>query len=109
SNQRHDRREPQRLAADGVEIGQPHHLLRLARRLELGEQPGADRALAEEIVRWSLEQMAYYKAPGWICFVEELPLTATEKIQRGGLKDVVAKLMREGAFFDLRDLKRRQE
>ena len=53
--------------------------------------------------------MAYYKAPGWICFVEELPLTATEKIQRGGLKDVVAKLMREGAFFDLRDLKRRQE
>lgn len=75
----------------------------------IAEQPGADRALAEEIVRWSLEQMAYYKAPGWICFVEELPLTATEKIQRGGLKDVVAKLMREGAFFDLRDLKRRQE
>ncbi|WP_198961006.1 ATP-dependent acyl-CoA ligase [Bradyrhizobium sp. UFLA03-84] len=75
----------------------------------IAEQPGADRALAEEIVRWSLEQMAYYKAPGWICFVDQLPLTATEKIQRGGLKDVVAKLMREGAFFDLRDLKRRQE
>ncbi|TWC07531.1 acyl-CoA synthetase (AMP-forming)/AMP-acid ligase II [Bradyrhizobium macuxiense] len=75
----------------------------------IAEQPGADRALAEEIVRWSLEQMAYYKAPGWICFVEKLPLTATEKIQRAGLKDFVAKLMREGAFFDCRDLKRRQE
>jgi acyl-CoA synthetase (AMP-forming)/AMP-acid ligase II len=72
------------------------------------EQPDADRALAEEIVRWSLEQMAYYKAPGWICFVDRLPLTATEKIQRGGLKDFFAKLMGEGAFFDLRDLKRRQ-
>jgi acyl-CoA synthetase (AMP-forming)/AMP-acid ligase II len=72
------------------------------------ERAGADRALAEGIVRWSLEQMAYYKAPGWICFVDDLPLTATEKIQRGGLKDYVAKLMRDGAFFDLRDLKRRQ-
>jgi acyl-coenzyme A synthetase/AMP-(fatty) acid ligase len=59
-------------------------------------------------VRWSLEQMAYYKAPGWICFVDSLPLTATEKIQRAGLKEFVAKLMRDGAFFDLRDLKKRQ-
>ncbi len=74
----------------------------------IAERAGADRALAEDIVRWSLEQMAYYKAPGWICFVDTLPLTATEKIQRGGLKDFVAKLMRDGAFFDLRDLKRRQ-
>ena len=68
----------------------------------------ADRALAEDIVRWSLEQMAYYKAPGWICFVDSLPLTATEKIQRGGLKEFVAKLMHDGAFHDLRDLKKRQ-
>lgn len=75
----------------------------------IAEQPGAGRALAEDVVRWSLEQMAYYKAPGWISFVDQLPLTATEKIQRGGLKDFVAKLMRDGAFFDLRDLKRRQE
>lgn len=74
----------------------------------IAEQGGADRKLAEEIVRWSLAQMAYYKAPGWICFVDRLPLTATEKIQRGGLKDHVAKLMQDGAFFDLRDLKRRQ-
>jgi acyl-CoA synthetase (AMP-forming)/AMP-acid ligase II len=71
-------------------------------------QAGADRALAEEIVRWSLEQMAYYKAPGWISFVDSLPLTATEKIQRAGLKHFVAKLMRDGAFHDLRDLKKRQ-
>jgi acyl-CoA synthetase (AMP-forming)/AMP-acid ligase II len=74
----------------------------------VAEAAGADRALAEDIVRWSLEQMAYYKAPGWIAFVDSLPLTATEKIQRGSLKDFVARLMREGAFFDLRDLKKRQ-
>ena len=74
----------------------------------IAEEAGAGRALAEDIVRWSLEQMAYYKAPGWICFTDSLPLTATEKIQRGGLKDFVARLMCDGAFFDLRDLKRRQ-
>ncbi len=74
----------------------------------IAERPGADRALAEEIVGWSLQRMAYYKAPGWICFVDSLPLTATEKIQRAGLKDVVARLMRDGAFHDVRDLKRRQ-
>ncbi|HLZ01024.1 MAG TPA: ATP-dependent acyl-CoA ligase [Bradyrhizobium sp.] len=74
----------------------------------IAERAGADRALAEDIIGWSLEQMAYYKAPGWICFVDSLPLTATEKIQRGGLKDFVATLMRDGAFHDLRDLKRRQ-
>jgi acyl-CoA synthetase (AMP-forming)/AMP-acid ligase II len=74
----------------------------------IAERPGADRALAEEIVHWSLQQMAYYKVPGWICFAESLPLTATEKIQRGGLKDFVARLMQDGAFFDLRDLKKRQ-
>lgn len=74
----------------------------------IAERAGADRRLAEDIVRWSLEQMAYYKAPGWICFVDSLPLTATEKIQRGGLRDYVATLMGEGAFFDLRELKRRQ-
>ena len=74
----------------------------------ISAQAGADRALAEDVVRWSLEQMAYYKAPGWICFVDSLPLTATEKIQRGGLKDYVAKLMRDGAFHDLRELKKRQ-
>jgi acyl-CoA synthetase (AMP-forming)/AMP-acid ligase II len=74
----------------------------------IAEPAQADRALAEDIVRWSLEQMAYYKAPGWICFVDSLPLTATEKIQRAGLKDFVARLMRDNAFHDVRDLKKRQ-
>jgi acyl-CoA synthetase (AMP-forming)/AMP-acid ligase II len=76
--------------------------------LVIAARSGADRAMAEEIVRWCLEQMAYYKAPGWIGFVDQLPLTATEKIQRGGLKDLVAELMREGSFHDMRALKRRQ-
>ncbi len=63
---------------------------------------------AEAVVRWALERMAYYKVPGWVAFVERLPLTATEKIQRAGLKTVVAEIMAAGAFHDTRALKKRQ-
>jgi acyl-coenzyme A synthetase/AMP-(fatty) acid ligase len=72
---------------------------------ELAEPDGT---AAEEIVRWCLLQMAYYKAPGWVGFVAELPLTATEKIQRAGLKAKVSEAMARGALFDTRALKRRQ-
>jgi acyl-CoA synthetase (AMP-forming)/AMP-acid ligase II len=65
-------------------------------------------AQAEEIVRWGLEQMAYYKVPGWVGFVPELPLTATQKILRGKVKDLVETLMQEGRFHDTRALKRRR-
>lgn len=72
-------------------------------------QGGAcDESAAEEIVRWCLDQMAYYKAPGWIAFVDALPLTPTEKILRAALKDQVADKMGKGEFFDLRALKKRQ-
>jgi acyl-CoA synthetase (AMP-forming)/AMP-acid ligase II len=66
-----------------------------------------DQVAAEEIVRWCLGQMAYFKVPGWVGFVEKLPLTATEKIQRAGLKDMVADVMEQGLFYDMRALKRR--
>jgi acyl-CoA synthetase (AMP-forming)/AMP-acid ligase II len=76
--------------------------------LIVAAQPPADQAAAEDIVNWCLEQMAYYKAPGWVAFVEKLPLTATEKIQRAGLKELVADTMKQGLFYDTRGLKRRQ-
>lgn len=66
-----------------------------------------DQAAAEEIVRWCLQQMAYYKVPGWVAFVEQLPLTATEKIQRAGLKALVADAMSRDQFHDMRALKKR--
>jgi acyl-coenzyme A synthetase/AMP-(fatty) acid ligase len=52
--------------------------------------------------------MAYFKVPGWVGFVEKLPLTATEKIQRAGLKDMVADGMEQGLLYDMRALKMRQ-
>ena len=44
------------------------------------------QALAQGIVRHALAQLAYYKAPGYVAFVETLPLTPSQKIQRGELK-----------------------
>ncbi len=62
---------------------------------------------ARSIVSWCLEQMAYYKAPGYVAFVDQLPLTATQKIQRGVLKAEVKRLLDDNAAFDTRAMKKR--
>ena len=73
-----------------------------------GSQAGKDPVrIASEIVAWCLGRLAYYKAPGFICFVDEIPLTSTNKIQRGELKKLVAILRDDEATIDLRRLKRR--
>lgn len=64
--------------------------------------------LAGEIARWGLDNMAYYKVPGWIGFVEQLPRTPTEKILRAALKGQVDAMMARGGFHDTRALKKRQ-
>ena len=63
---------------------------------------------AQRIARWALEQMAYYKVPGHIAFVDALPLTPTQKIQRATLKQMAADLMADGKAFDVTHLKKRQ-
>lgn len=67
----------------------------------------ARAALAQEIVAYSLAQLAYYKAPGFIAFVAALPLTSTQKIQRGALKDLVATMLQSPDVIDTRALKKR--
>lgn len=70
--------------------------------------PGDPAMLAEDITRWALERLAYYKPPGYIAFVDALPLTPTNKIKRGDLKGLVEQLFASGAAVDLRHLKKRQ-
>ncbi len=45
-----------------------------------GHAPGPDTAAA--LVAHALAELAYYKAPGWIAFRDELPVTSTNKIQK---------------------------
>ena len=39
-----------------------------------------DQALAESLFADCYAQLAYYKAPGWIVFIDELPVTGTQKV-----------------------------
>ena len=63
---------------------------------------------AVNIVSWALNEMAYYKVPGLIKFVTELPLTATQKVRRGDLKKIVENMKNNNEFHDMRNLKKRQ-
>lgn len=66
------------------------------------------KQLALEITNWCLTQMAYYKAPGHIAFVDGLPLTATQKIQRAELKKQAAHLLSDPTTINTVKLKKRQ-
>ncbi len=63
---------------------------------------------ARAIVSWCLERMAYYKAPGYIAFVDQLPLTSTQKIQRGELKKLTNHLLQDPATVNTCAMKKRQ-
>lgn len=65
-------------------------------------------ATAEAIVTWCLDQMAYYKAPGYVAFVDALPLTATQKIQRATLKQTALRLLDDPGTIATGHLKKRQ-
>ena len=52
----------------------------------LNEGYPASDELAGELIEYCRRQMAAYKRPRWIEFVEELPKTATGKIQRVKLR-----------------------
>jgi acyl-CoA synthetase (AMP-forming)/AMP-acid ligase II len=60
------------------------------------------RKTAISIQDWCLERLAYFKAPGHIAFVDSLPTTATNKVQKAKLADFSF-----NERFDLRERKRR--
>ncbi|GJD48353.1 Crotonobetaine/carnitine--CoA ligase [Methylobacterium crusticola] len=73
-------------------------------QLKPGHAPGPD--LAAALVAWCLERLAYYKAPGWIRFVEEQPMTGSNKIAKGVLSERARTLGPE-QLVDTRGLKQR--
>lgn len=66
------------------------------------------QALAASIVDHALAQLAYYKAPGYVAFVDALPLTPSQKIQRGQLRDLARSLPGQPGCVDTRAMKKRQ-
>jgi len=64
-----------------------------------------DPSSAAALVQHCLQQLAYYKAPAWIVFRDQLPVTATNKLQKNLIfsKDGDPRL----EAIDLRSLKKR--
>ena len=69
-------------------------------------EPGDARPLAEELVRYCLKRLAYFKAPGYVAFVNALPHTTTEKLDRAALKSLAADLHDRGDCVDTCSMKR---
>ena len=71
--------------------------------------PNERVSLTEEtaisIQDWCLERLAYFKAPGYVVFLDSLPVTSTNKVQKARLADFAFKPQDR---FDLRDRKRRR-
>jgi acyl-CoA synthetase (AMP-forming)/AMP-acid ligase II len=67
----------------------------------------APELVAQSIVRHALERLAYFKAPGYVAFVDALPLTASQKVQRGELRELARTLPGKPNCIDTRMLKRR--
>lgn len=62
-------------------------------------------ALAETLARACAERLAYFKVPGYVAFVETIPVTATQKLQRGSIKTIAADLVSAPGTIDLRAFK----
>lgn len=71
----------------------------------LGPGQPASEATALSIQDWCLERLAYFKAPGHVAFLDELPVTSTNKVQKARLADFAIAPDRS---FDLRARKRRK-
>jgi len=65
--------------------------------------------LATSIVRHALERLAYFKAPGYVAFVEALPVTVSQKIQRSELRELARTLPGAPNCIDTRAMKRRRK
>jgi acyl-CoA synthetase (AMP-forming)/AMP-acid ligase II len=72
--------------------------------------PGAraDAGLAERLCDFCLERLAYFKAPGWVLFVESLPTTGTQKVQKAQIFPRGEDPRRRSGVLDLRERKKRR-
>lgn len=66
-----------------------------------------DEALATELFDHCFEQVAHYKAPGWLLFVDELPVTGTQKVSKHLIFGDEEDPKKIDGVFDFRERKRR--
>jgi acyl-CoA synthetase (AMP-forming)/AMP-acid ligase II len=75
----------------------------------LREEVAPDLATARSIFDFCFERLAYFKAPGFVHFANDLPTTGTQKIQKHQIFKAGADPRSAPGTYDLRALKRRDE
>ncbi|TQV78845.1 ATP-dependent acyl-CoA ligase [Exilibacterium tricleocarpae] len=73
----------------------------------LKPETAANNNSAQALFEHCRAALVYYKAPGYIAFVDQLPLTASQKPQRAELKTLCRELLAAADCFDLREQKKR--
>ncbi len=63
-------------------------------------------AAARSIFDFAMENLAYYKAPGHIAFVDSIPLTASEKVRRAEAKEIGRAILAAGACHNFTTFKK---
>ena len=71
----------------------------------LNKNSSSNRETAISVQDWCLERLSYFKAPGYVAFLDELPVTSTNKVQKAKLADFA---VNPSSCFDLRDRKKRK-
>ncbi len=74
----------------------------------LKQQSRSASEMAAALVEHCLQRLAYYKAPGWVHFMQSLPTTATQKIQKHSIYPKGTDPRGIADVLDTRGLKRRQ-
>jgi acyl-coenzyme A synthetase/AMP-(fatty) acid ligase len=69
----------------------------------------ADEETAKKLVNYCLGRLSYYKVPAYIIFVDRLPVTSTQKVQRGELRALCLKLSNSSQCIDCRYLKKKNQ
>jgi len=67
----------------------------------------ADVSTANTLVQHCLVRLAYFKAPGWVLFLDALPTTGTQKVQKAQIFPRDHDPRQHPGAFDLRARKRR--
>ena len=66
-------------------------------------------ALARELFDWCYERMAYFKAPGWVLFVDKLPTGTSAKVQKIHIFPAGTDPRQQPGAIDLRKLKKQKK
>ncbi len=69
----------------------------------------ARESLAAELFEWCYERMAYFKAPGWVLFVDKLPTGTSAKVQKIHIFPAGTDPRQQPGAIDLRKRKKQKK